>query len=441
MLFQIHGVVALGGKGKVKKRAFLRCLVLAGLLALAATSWSQSQQSLPDAPQPQKTVPKEDNAATGESSSRETTPEPPPPSPAQPPAQPASSNQPTPITDKPTTSPTQTVRNPATPDTDRLYKLTVTTNFVEIPVTVKDRSGSMVEGLLPKDFTVYEDGVRQKLTYFTSDPLPISAAVLIDVSMSDSSLRRVQEGLQTLQGAFSQYDEVAVYTYGNSVTRESSFTAAGDRLGAALNHVIETKHGERGGVPIGGGPFGSGPTVNGRPADPSVPQVPIIPRDRRVLNDAVLEAALDLSKVAPARRRIIMIVGDGREDGSRASYSDVLKILLTNRITVYAIGVGSAAVPVYRRLEQINVPGTGNSNILPKYASATGGEVFSELTRQSIENAYSAVTLVARNQYTLGYYTQATLAENYRDIEVRVDHPALRVTARAGYYPLPPQRQ
>ena len=424
----------------MKASAFLRCLLLASFLAFGGTSWSQSQQSLPDAPQPQKTFPKEDNTATGESSSHDTIPAP-APTPARPPAEPATSSSPTPITDNPPSGTAQTVRNPASPDTDRLYKLIVTTNFVEIPVTVKDTSGRMVEGLLPKDFTVYEDGVRQKLTYFTSDPLPISAAVLIDVSMSDSALRRVQDGLQALQGAFSQYDEVAVYTYGNSVTRESSFTGAGDRLATALNHVIETKHGERGGVPIGGGPFEAGPTVNGHPMDPSVPQVPIIPKERRVLNDAVLEAALDLSKVAPARRRVVMIVGDGREDGSHASYADVLKILLTNRITVYAIGVGSAAVPVYRRLEQINVPGTGNSNILPKYANATGGEVFSELTRQAIENAYSAVTLVARNQYTLGYYTQATLAENYRDIEVRVDHPGLRVTARAGYYPLPPGRQ
>jgi VWFA-related protein len=306
---------------------------------------------------------------------------------------------------------------------------------------VKDSSGRMVAGLLPTDFTVYENGARQKLTFFTSDPLALSAAVLIDVSMSDTALRRVQDGLQALQGAFSQYDEVAVYTYGNSVTRESSFSTAGDRLGTALNQVIQTKHGQRGGVPVGGGPFEAGPTVNGHPLDPSVPQVPIIPRDRRVLNDAVLEAALDLSKVAPGRRRVIMIIGDGREDGSRASYADVLKVLLTNKISVYAIGVGSTALPVYRKLEQINVPGTGNANILPKYANATGGEVFSEFTRQAIESAYSAVTLVARNQYTLGYYTQPTLANNYRDIEVRVDRPGVRVTARAGYYPLPPSRQ
>lgn len=402
---------------------------------------AQSQkQNLPDAPQPQQTLPP---VPATESSSHDT----PPPAPTAQPtenktAEPASTPAPaTPETSKPPVSTPQEVRNPETPDTQRLYTLGVNVNFIEIPVTVKDDSGRMVEGLLPRDFTVYEDGVRQKLSFFTSDPLAISAAVLIDVSMPATELRKVQAGLQALQAAFSPYDEVAVYTYGNSVTRESGFNAAGGRLGDALNRVAQDKHGTYSGVPVSGGPFGAGPTVNGHPMDPSVPQTPIIPRERHVLNDAVLEAALDLSKVPPGRRRIIMVIGEGREVGSDASYADVLKVLLTNKVSVYGIGVGTAGVPLVRKLEQINLPGTGNSNILPKYASATGGEVFSEITRQAIEQAYASVTVVARNQYTLGYYTQATLADNYRDIEVRIDRPGLRVTAKAGYYPLPPGRK
>ena len=419
-----------------------RSLALFFVVIAVCVSGQTQTQSLPDAPQPQKSVERPESAASTESSSHDSVPAPAAQTRVDQPAQPSAPDPSSAEGDNPSANATRQVRNPVTPDTDRLYKLVSTTNFVEIPVTVKDTAGHMVEGLLPKDFTVYENNVRQKLTYFTSDPLAISAAVLIDVGMADTALRKVQSGLQALQGAFSQYDEVAVYTYGNSVNREASFGTAGDRLTAALNHIVETKRGQaQGGVPVSGGPFGGGPTVNGRPFDPSVPQVPIIPHDRRVLNDAVLEAALDLSKVQPARRRVIMIVGDGREDGSRASYADVLKVLLTNKISVYAIGVGSAALPLNRRLEQINVPGTGKGNILPKYASATGGEVFSELSKQAIENAYSSVTSVARNQYTLGYYAQGTLADNYREIEVRVGRSGLRVTSKAGYYPLPPGRQ
>lgn len=421
------------------QRRLWRLMLLVGS---PAWLWAQSQpQNLPDAPQPQKTTLPPPEPPAPESSSRDSAPAPAVQPRVDEAGQPSSANPPTPMTDRPTVSPTASVSNPVTPQAQELYRISTNVNFIEIPVTVKDGTGRMVAGLLPKDFKVYENGTLQKLQYFTSDPLPLSAAVLIDVAMSAGELRKVQEGLQALQAAFGPYDEVEVYTYGNSVTRESNFSTVGDRLSEALNRVIETKHGTPGGVPVGGGPFEGGPTVNGRPFDPSVPQIPIIPKERRMLNDAVLQAALDLSKVQPARRRVIMIIGDGREEGSRASYADVLKVLLTNKISIYAIGVGSAGVPVYRKLEQINLPGTGNSNILPKYTNATGGELFSEFTRDSIEKAYAEATVVARNQYTLGYYTQATLAENYRDIEVRVARPGLRVTAKAGYYPLPPSRR
>jgi VWFA-related protein len=405
-------------------------LVLA--CSLAASAQAQ-QQPLPDAPNPQQTFPPaRTTPPPGESSSRDDD---------GPPRVDNRVDQPD--NNPPAAAETRDVPGTKanTPDQERLYKVSVSTNFVEIPVTVKDSSGRMVPGLLPKDFTVYENGTVQKLAYFTSDPLPISAAVLIDVSMPDTALRRVQEGLQALQGAFSQYDEVAVYTYGSSVTRESGFSAANARLTEALNRVVERKHGDAGGVAMTG-PMEAGPSVNGHSIYPGQPQNPIPrDRDRRVLNDAVLEAALDLSKVPPARRRVIMVIGDGREEGSRASYSDVLKILLTNKIGVFPIAVGSGGIPVYRKLETINLPGTGTGNILPKYANATGGEVFSEFTREAIQGAYARVTDVARNQYTLGYYTQGSLAENYREIEVRVARAGLRVNAKAGYYPLPPGRQ
>ena len=72
--------------------------------------------------------------------------------------------------------------------------------------------------------------------------------------------------------------------------------------------------------------------------------------------------------------------------------------------------------------------------------SATGGEYYAELSQSAIESAYSRLTQVARNQYTLGYNTRATAASNYRQIEVRVHRPGLKVYAKDGYYPLPPQR-
>jgi len=117
----------------------------------------------------------------------------------------------------------------------------------------------------------------------------------------------------------------------------------------------------------------------------------------------------------------------------------VKKVLLTNNITVFAVGVDTAAIPLYEKLARVRLPGQGYGNLLPKYASATGGEVLAELTRSAIEGSYSRLTDEARNQYTLGYNSSApgkSLA--YRSIDVRVNRPKLRVYARDGYYPAPP---
>ncbi|HKT68108.1 MAG TPA: hypothetical protein VJP83_01665, partial [Terriglobales bacterium] len=61
-------------------------------------------------------------------------------------------------------------------------------------------------------------------------------------------------------------------------------------------------------------------------------------------------------------------------------------------------------------------------------------------TQKTLEQAYAELTREARNQYTLGYTAKAAVGGGYRDIEVRVDHPNLKITARYGYYPLPPGR-
>jgi VWFA-related protein len=320
-----------------------------------------------------------------------------------------------------------------------LYTFRVTTNFVLVPVTVKDPDGHLVDGLLPKDFTVLEDGRKEDLKFFTSDPFPLSAAVVLDVGMPDTAVQKIAQTYTALSGAFSPYDEVSLYTYSTTVSQVMDFNAVGDKLTAVLNQM-KLERGRNNGAPVMNGPLGpQGPTVNGIPIERPGAQPNIAPpKDVRVLNDAILRAALDLSKRDQARRKIIFVISDGREYGSRVSYSDVLKVLLSREVTVYAIGIESSAIPVYSKLQKLHLPHYGYGDILPKYASATGGEVFTELSRDNIEIAYARATGDARNQYTLGYTTRATPSSAYRDIEVRVNRPGLKITAKTGYYPLPP---
>jgi len=330
-----------------------------------------------------------------------------------------------------------------------LFKIVSNVNQVIVPVRVTDDSGRLVNGLLSKDFSIYEDGKKRTMNFFTSDPLAMSAAVVFDLGMTDVAVQKVNQTLPALEGAFSQFDEVAIYTYSTTTGRMADFGSVGKRLDALLNQ-LKTKHGENSGVPVTGGPLGpQGPMINNIPVDRSTPTKISPDKQSRVLNDAVLAAAMDLGKRDKSRRKIIFIISDGREYGSTASYSDVLKVLLSNGILVYGIGVEGAAIPGYKELSKLHLPKLGYSDILPRYANATGGEILSEYSKSAIEGAYQQAIGDARNQYTLGYTTAATPSSTYREIEVRVGRPGCKssdlrpcvlVFAKAGYYPLPISR-
>jgi VWFA-related protein len=422
---------------------------------------SQQDQKIPDAPSATRPIPPpetssprptpEENKAEGAGATRNT--QPPQPVLNEPPR---SLPEETPPTTPPPPMPEiKTVPEGSVPKDSEtredLYKIAITTNLVLVPVTIKDNDGRLVGGLLPKDFSVLENGQKQTLKFFTSDPFPLSAAVVIDLGMPDTGVRKVQESLSALQGAFSQFDEVAIYTYSSTVGRASDFSTAGQRLTAVLNQ-IKSYSGANNGPPVTSGPLGPhGPIINGKPIDSPVQPVVTPPKVAHVMNDAILTAARDLSKRDRARRKIIFVISDGREYRSTASYADTLKVLLTQNIIVYAVGVESAAIPGYGTLQKIHLPkvrmpGTdlstdaGYGNILSKYVNATGGgTVYSEYARAGIEQAYARAIGDARNQYTLGYTSKPGVG-GYRRIEVRVRRPDVNVYARDGYYPLPVAR-
>lgn len=460
-----------GGTCRITQVVF--CTVVALSLFLICPVL-MAQQQLPDGPKPQNNAPQSlPEAPTPQNNAPQA-----PPNPATQPGEAApAANAPAPGTERQAPATTQVPDQPAprsddspgdtapgpmpssqvttvppgsaprgdAGDREHYFSIVRQVNAVTVPVTVKDGSGHLVPGLLSNDFSVYEDGVKQRLTFFTSDPFPLSAAVVIDMGMADNTLSKVRNTLSALIGAFGQFDEVSIYSYGNTVKKWQDFTAA-NKVPVSLLKQLKAQRGGAAGTPVVGGPLGQpGPVINGRNAADNTPNIPTLPtssvRQSRVLNDAILAAARDLAaRDGIGRRRILFVVSDGREVGSDASYADVMKVLLSNGIAVYAVGVGGASIPGYRTLEKINLPRAGSGNILPKYASATGGQLFASFDQETIEKAYSQVTEEARNQYTLVYQTRATPSSTYRSIEVRVNRSGLRIYAKDGYYPLPPRR-
>src|SRR4051794_3327387 len=166
-----------------------KLVCLFGLLVVSL--WAQQQQqphNLPDTPQPKP------------GAQQTQFPEDAPPAPKN--DHPAGNPSETPAPTAAAPAPRNTPQPGMASSRDDLYKVSISVNFVQIPVTVKDKSGHLVSGLTPNDFTVLEDGTPQQLKFFTSDPFPLSAAIVLDTDLPSTTMKKVNESLPALISAF-----------------------------------------------------------------------------------------------------------------------------------------------------------------------------------------------------------------------------------------------
>jgi VWFA-related protein len=323
--------------------------------------------------------------------------------------------------------------------------LKVHVNFVEVPVTVKDNKGKLMPGLTWRDFKVYENDTREPMALFTVDPFPLSVAFVIDQSLTSDVMSRVNESLDAIQGALTPYDELAIFSYNNGSQERTGFTGAQSaRVPAVL--ALTKATGSDMLVPVNSGPL-AGCTIrqNGNCVDPNLQPGKSaggnsgwmsISKEIHTLNDAILSAAKELSSRPKGRRRVIYVISDGKEAGSRANYKEVLRYLQTNQIAVYGTAVGDSARWGEGYLSRFHLPFTMYENILYKYTAATGGYLDGETTTNGIEKSYARIAEEARTQYTLGYYSHEPFIDGkFRKIDVRVNRPGLEIITKMGYFP------
>jgi VWFA-related protein len=298
----------------------------------------------------------------------------------------------------------------------------IRTNLVIVPVTVKNRDGQLIGDLQRDEFRVFCDNVEQQIVFFTSDPYPLSAVVLIDNDLSIKSADQVQKSLTAISGGFGPNDEVAIVTYDQFPTTVSEFSFNNDLLFTQLKRLDLRSHYP--GAPVGG-PLTSGATANGRSLETGAPTTLGVQQQKqdKDLDDAVYAAGEMLKSRGRDRRKIIFLISDGNNSRTNEHTLDqTLQLLLKSDVSVYSISVGHALMQK-------------ESTRLERYATSTGGDTFYAGNDRGLEKLYASVTEQARNQYTITFQPQDTdRGKDYHSIEVRVRRPDLDVTARQGYY-------
>jgi VWFA-related protein len=311
------------------------------------------------------------------------------------------------------------------------FQIRTRVDLVVVPVTVRASGDKLVNGLKKEDFIVFEDGRRQTVTNFTSDPVPLSAAIVLDTGLAAEALEKVQQTFPALAGAFSEFDEVAAYRFDKDVVKLIDFTKNQEALQSALNPVRNIKPDTPQSM-LRGGPFSTiGPVINGAAVIPPGQVGVIVTQVQEkitVLNDALYAAASDLEKRERDRRKIVLIVSDGLSHGSTHTFEETLNSLLDSGVEVYAVTLDQTVL-------------TRKFTTLSDYAKSTGGDsYYVGSSVQSIESGYARAAEQARNQYVLGYISGNTPVGRepvFRKIEVKLAGADYATLHRSGYYQYP----
>lgn len=271
-------------------------------------------------------------------------------------------------------------------------------DLVTFGVTITDRKGTLVTDLTKDDFVLLEDGVPQKVDYFSpgtgeAELKRIHPGLMLDTSASmERDLRMARSSAIKFLNLLPRSEDITLVDFDTEVRvmrypqrdfprlverirmrKPEGWTALYDALGVYLDGAHEQQ---------------------GRP--------------------------------------ILVMYTDGADSRSKISYKDVMDLLKASPVTVYAVGLvehaGSVRMESRMRLQQM--------------AELTGGQAFFPTKLEDLDATYEKVLEEISAQYQLGYAsTNGTSDGRWRSVEIKVKRDDLRVRTRKGYFaPYKPSR-
>jgi Ca-activated chloride channel homolog len=262
-------------------------------------------------------------------------------------------------------------------------------DLVSVTAAVVDHDGRLVAGL-PKDaFEIYEDGERQAITQFTNERVPVSVAVLLDVSDSMFGQRLADARQAVERFLFERLepaDEFCVIAFNHEPRVLTPWTQS---RGLVTDQLAAVR------------PWGA-----------------------TGLYDAVI-TALPLMEHRSRERGALLIISDGADTASDATMHDVRSALLRSDTFSFAIAIDPAA----RRAINTGV----NLSALNDITGGSGGSTEVVHATEDLDEATSRIADALNKQYLLGYTSSRAPDGRYHSIRVHAVDPSYRIRARNGY--------
>ena len=282
--------------------------------------------------------------------------------------------------------------------------LQVQTTIVNVFATVRGKHGDIMSDLTKDDFKIFEDGVEQKVSYFTKEvQLPITLALLMDTS---GSMYRIMSAEQDAASRFvrevmRKRDEALVMSFDTDVNLLSDFTEDQNALDRAIHRATVNAAGPV--ITPGTIPQNGGGGTN--------------------LYDAVYLACRD-ELSSEAGRKAIVLLTDAEDTGSKVRLEEAVESAQRADTVIHVILISDFGA----------TEGYG-PGVASKMAGDTGGRVVAVRGEKGMEKAFDEISEELRSQYVLGYYPANPKRDGaFRKIKVEVSRPDAKILARKGYY-------
>ena len=256
---------------------------------------------------------------------------------------------------------------------------------VMLDTSVRDLQGRFIGGIDPSHFQVLEDNVAQAPQFVRNEAVPTTFVLLVDTSGS-------------MKAKFSFVRQAAA--------RLISYLRPADRvIVAPFSNTLE---------PLTG------------PTDDPETILGAIDAMQAQGGTAIFDA---LKQVAPGGapeqgRRVLVLITDGYDENSTASFDDAMEAVKRAQATVYVVEIGGTA----------GISSGAESQFL-QLANESGGRLFVPPRIEAVAAAYEQIAIDAKSRYLLSY-TPINQAHDgtWRQVSVSAGSPEYVVSTRAGYY-------
>ncbi|HEY6351687.1 MAG TPA: VWA domain-containing protein [Candidatus Angelobacter sp.] len=287
---------------------------------------------------------------------------------------------------------------PARPPADDSSTIRVNVRLVNVFTTVTDDHGAPVSDLNKDDFKLLEDGVPQTISIFDRESeLPLSIVLAIDTSEStrrDLKLE-IASAKRFVHSILRPLDRLSIFQISEDVLQLTRYTADMKSIEGAIDDLQK----------------GAGTS----------------------LYDGIYLGAETL--LNRQGRKVMVLITDGGDTTSSASYNTALRRAQEAEAIVYSIIIVPVAADAGRNI--------GGEHALIQISKDTGGKYYYAESIDQLDQAFRQVSQELRTQYLLAYYPNRRLSDSpFRRITVEVNKKgeegqSLQVRHRAGYYSAP----